>query len=129
PRPRTSSRPLASPAVRRRALQEGIDLRAVPGTGPVGQVTHEDIERWLQHGGSPAGAPGAGSSGHGFASMARREGVEEIPVVGLRRKIAQRMQQSKRQIPHFTYIEEIDVTELEALRQRMNERWGEARGK
>ena len=131
PRPRTSSRPLASPSVRRRAQQEGIDLRAVPGTGAVGQITHEDIDRWLQHGGMGASAPGTGGAGpgRGFASMTRREGVEEIPVVGLRRKIAQKMQQAKRQIPHFTYVEEIDVTELEALRQRMNDRWGDTRGK
>lgn len=127
-RPARRSRPLASPAVRRRAQDEGIDLRAVPGTGPVGQVTHEDLDRWLLHGGA---APAAGAVGTGAASMAlaRREGVEEIPVVGLRRKIAQKMQQAKRQIPHFTYVEEIDVTELETLRQRLNERWGDSRGK
>ena len=131
-RGRTSSRPLASPSVRRRAQQEGIDLRAVAGTGPVGQITHEDLDGWLQHGSAGYGAPGIAATGaghHGFASMARREGVEEIPVVGLRRKIAQKMQQAKRQIPHFTYVEEIDVTELEALRERMNDRWGDVRGK
>lgn len=122
------SRPLASPAVRRRAQEEGVDLRAVSGTGPVGQVTHEDLERWLQSGGrlQEAGGPGAG-----VVSTAglRREGVEEVQVVGLRRKIAQKMQESKRHIPHFTYVEEIDVTELETLRARLNSRWGEARGR
>lgn len=125
---RTSSRPLASPAVRRRAQDEGIDLRAVPGSGAVGQITHEDLDRWLQTGGAtPTGAPtGAMVSRPGLAP---REGVDEIPVVGLRRKIAEKMQQSKRHIPHFTYVEETDVTELEVLRQRMNERWGESRGK
>lgn len=61
--------------------------------------------------------------------MSRREGVEEVPVVGLRRRIAQKMQESKRHIPHFTYVEEIDVTELEALRSRLNARWGDSRGK
>lgn len=127
-RPARSARPLASPAVRRRAAEEGIDLRAVPGSGPVGQITHEDLDRWLQHGGA---APVSAGAGAGTASMglARREGIEEIPVVGLRRKIAQKMQQSKRHIPHFTYVEEVDVTELEALRQQLNQRWGEARGK
>ncbi len=122
------SRPLASPAVRRRALDEGIDLRLVPGTGPVGQVTHEDLDRWLQNGGQTPAAVVAGTSG-GMPVFARREGVEDVPVVGLRRKIAQKMQQSKRNIPHFTYVEEIDVTELEALRKQLNQRWGDSRGR
>ncbi|HLT98277.1 MAG TPA: dihydrolipoamide acetyltransferase family protein [Burkholderiaceae bacterium] len=125
----SGSRPLASPAVRRRALQEGVDLRLVPATGPVGQVIHDDLERWLQHrGAAPAHAAGGGS-GSVSARLNRREGVEEIPVVGLRRKIAQKMQASKRHIPHFTYVEEVDVTELEALRSKLNERWAEERGK
>lgn len=123
------SRPLASPAVRRRAQDEGVDLRMVPGTGPVGQVTHEDLDRWLQHGGvAPVPGVAGGAAAHGMMGVPR-QGVEEIPVVGLRRKIAQKMQESKRHIPHFTYVEEVDVTELETLRQRMNERWGERRGK
>ncbi len=123
-----SGRPMASPAVRRRAQEEGIDLRFVPATGPVGQITHEDLDRYLQGGGSQlsGAAPGGGVAA---MSLARREGVEEIPVIGLRRKIAQKMQQSKRQIPHFTYVEEIDVTELEALRAKLNERSGETRGR
>ncbi|NYT24283.1 2-oxo acid dehydrogenase subunit E2 [Alcaligenaceae bacterium] len=131
PRPASAARrarPLASPAVRRRALDEGLDLRAVPGTGPVGQVTHEDLDRWLQHGAASPAAGGAGA-GHSGMALARREGVEEVPVIGLRRRIAQKMQESKRHIPHFTYVEEIDVTELEALRRRLNDRWGATRGK
>src|SRR5690606_22426630 len=92
-----------------------------PGTGLVGQVTHEDLGRWQPRGGAAALAPGGGSAS-GMA-LAPREGVEEIPVIGLRRKIAQKMQESKRLIPHFTYVEEIDVTELENLRGRLNERW------
>lgn len=123
------SRPLASPAVRRRAQDEGIDLRTVPGSGPVGQVTHEDLDRWLLHGGAAPAAIGLAGSGGTPMILARREGVEEVPVIGLRRKIAQKMQQAKRHIPHFTYVEEIDVTELETLRERLNGRWGEARGR
>lgn len=122
------SRPLASPAVRRRAEQEGIDLRLVPGTGPVGQIQHEDLDRWVLHGGRLPVAPASAPGRYGMP-VARSAEVEEIPVVGLRRKIAQKMQQSKRQIPHFTYVEEVDVTELEALRQRLNARWGGTRGK
>ncbi len=121
-------RPLASPAVRRRAEEAGVNLRSVPGTGPVGQITHEDLDRWLQHGGV-APASGPARLGAAYTALAPREGVEEIQVVGLRRKIAQKMQESKRRIPHFTYVEEIDVTELEALRERMNAKWGESRGK
>lgn len=130
--PRRQGRPLASPSVRHRAQDEGIDLRAVPGTGPVGQVTHEDLDRWLKHGAAGTMAPGVAAveaPGGYNISLARREGIEEIPVVGLRRKIAEKMQASKRHIPHFTYVEEIDVTELETLRGRLNSRWGEARGK
>lgn len=123
-----AARPLASPAVRRRALDEGIDLRMVPGTGSVGQVTHEDLDRWLQYAGQGPAAVAVATSG-GTPMFARREGVEDIPVVGLRRKIAQKMQQSKRNIPHFTYVEEIDVTELEALRMQLNQRWAESRGR
>src|SRR5690606_34484680 len=99
-------RPLASPAVRRRALEEGIDLRALTGTGPVGQVTHDDLDRWLQQGAAAPVARGTAGSG-AYLGLAPREGVEEIPVVGLRRKIAQKMQESKRHIPHFTYVEEL----------------------
>lgn len=124
-----SGRPLASPAVRRRAQEEGVDLRRVPATGPVGQITHEDLDRWLQQGGSIPTPAAAVASGATAMARAPRDGVEEIPVIGLRRKIAQKMQQSKRHIPHFTYVEEIDVTELEALRAKLNERWGETRGR
>ena len=122
------AKPLASPALRRRAQEEGVDLRFVPATGPVGQITHEDLDRFLQQGSGPASGSGA-AGGVAAMSLARREGVEEVPVIGLRRKIAQKMQQSKRQIPHFTYVEEMDVTELEALRTRLNERWGDTRGR
>ena len=122
-------RPLASPAVRRRALDEGVDLRWVPASGPVGQITHEDLDRWLQQGGSGPSTVGAGATGVAAMSLARREGVEEIPVIGLRRKIAQKMQQSKRHIPHFTYVEELDVSELETLRAKLNDKWGESRGR
>ena len=58
-----------------------------------------------------------------------REDEQAIPVIGVRRKIAQKMQESKRRIPHFTYVEEIDVTELEVLRARLNARWGDQRAK
>ena len=95
--------PTASPATRRRAMEWGIRLEDVKGSGPHGRILVEDLER---HRGQPKSAP--------------RTGVEEIKLVGMRRKIADRMAQSKRQIPHFSYVEEFDLTELEALRADLN---------
>lgn len=117
--------PLASPAVRRRAWDLGIELRYVPATGPGGRILHADLDAYAEAGGKaqPVGG-GAGSS-----SYARRTGEEQVPIMGLRRKIAQKMQQSWSNIPHITYVEEIDVTEVEALRAKLNDRWGKTRGK
>ncbi|HXR95546.1 MAG TPA: dihydrolipoamide acetyltransferase family protein [Rhizomicrobium sp.] len=95
--------PTASPATRRRAMEWGIKLQDVKGSGPHGRILVEDLERY-----------------RGQPKPARREGVEEIKLVGMRRKIADRMAQSKRQIPHFSYVEEFDLTELEALRADLN---------
>ncbi|PBJ81813.1 branched-chain alpha-keto acid dehydrogenase subunit E2 [Lysobacteraceae bacterium NML93-0399] len=117
--------PLASPAVRRRAWDMGIELRYVPATGPGGRILHADLDAYAQAGGK-AQSSGGGTSGGGYA---RRTGEQQIPIMGLRRKIAQKMQQSWSNIPHITYVEEIDVTEVEALRAKLNERWGKERGK
>jgi 2-oxoisovalerate dehydrogenase E2 component (dihydrolipoyl transacylase) len=100
--------PTASPATRRRAMEWGIKLEEVKGTGPHGRILVEDLER---HRGQPKSAPRA---------IVEKTGVEEIKLVGMRRKIADRMAQSKRQIPHFSYVEEFDLTELEALRADLN---------
>ncbi|MBW7832233.1 MAG: 2-oxo acid dehydrogenase subunit E2 [Simplicispira suum] len=114
-------RPLASPAVRQRALDMGLELRYVHGSGPAGRISHDDLDAHAASGGqTPAQSP---------AGYAERHGEEAIPVIGLRRKIAQKMQESKRRIPHFSYVEEIDVTELEALRARLNQLHGATRGK
>ncbi|NYT36545.1 2-oxo acid dehydrogenase subunit E2 [Allopusillimonas soli] len=115
-------RPLASPAVRKRAWEMGVELQFVPGTGPAGQITHIDLDRYLER--SAKGSPVAGGMAY-----ARRDGEEQIKVIGLRRKIAEKMQESKRRIPHFSYVEEVDVTEVETLRARLNEQWGAERGK
>ncbi len=114
-------RPLASPAVRRRALDIGVDLRLVHGSGPAGRIGHEDLDAWVASGGQVAVA--------GASPYVERHGEEAIPVIGLRRRIAQKMQDAKRRIPHFSYVEEVDVTELEALRGRLNARHGAARGR
>ena len=120
-----SDKPLASPAVRRRAWDLGIELRFVSGSGTAGRITHEDLDAYAQNQAAPDhAAPRAGG-----ATYAERDDEEAVPVIGLRRKIAQRMQESKRRIPHFTYVEEIDVTELEALRLRLNASRGATRGR
>jgi len=114
-------RPLASPAVRRRALDMGIDLRRVHGSGPAGRIEHHDLDTFAAGGGQVQGVRGS--------QYVERHGEEQIPVIGLRRKIAQKMQEAKRRIPHFSYVEEVDVTELEQLRQQLNKIHGATRGK
>ena len=117
-------KPIASPAVRNHAWDLGIDLQYVMGTGTAGRITHEDIEAYAAQG----TIGGTGASG-GDGRYAQRSDEEAIPVIGLRRKIAQKMQDAKRRIPHFTYVEEIDVTELETLRGKLNQKHGATRGK
>ena len=115
-------KPLAAPAVRKRAWDLGIELQYVAGTGPAGRITHADLDAHV-----------AGHRrGHAAATdgrYAELDGEEAVPVIGLRRKIAEKMQLAKRQIPHFTYVEEVDVTDLEALRGQLNARYGDERGK
>ena len=105
---------LASPAVRARARQLGVELQAVHGSGPAGRVTHADLDHLVAGGGCrPAGIV------HSVPS-AGEDGVEEQRILGIRRKIAERMQEASRRIPHFSYVEEVDVTALEALRRHLN---------
>ena len=114
-------KPLAPPAVRQRAWDLGIELQFVHGSGPAGRITHADLDAFVARGGArPAGAD---------ERYAQRDGEHAVPVIGLRRKIAEKMQDAKRRIPHFSYVEEIDVTEIEALRTQLNARWGAQRGK
>src|SRR5215471_12988773 len=103
--------PSAAPAVRRRARDLGIELKYVPGTGPGGRITHADLDAYVS-----AKAPPAALA----TSPVDREAVEEIKIIGLRRRIAERMQEAKRRIPHFSYVEEVDVTRLEELRRHLN---------
>ncbi|WP_192561520.1 dihydrolipoamide acetyltransferase family protein [Pseudomonas gozinkensis] len=115
-------RPLASPAVRKHALDLGIQLRLVRGSGPAGRVLHEDLEAYLAEGQSNVSAPVA-------AAYAQRNDEEQIQVIGMRRKIAQRMQDATQRAAHFSYVEEIDVTAIEELRAHLNEKHGASRGK
>lgn len=103
----------ASPAVRARAQKLGIDLGQVRGTGPDGRITHEDLDAVLV----PVAAARRSS---GSSALAERNGIEPVKVIGLRRKIAEKMQDAKRRIPHFAYVEECDLTELEDLRGHLN---------
>lgn len=114
-------RPLASPAVRKQALDAGIQLRLVQGSGPAGRILHTDLEAYLQQAqAGPSSAP---------ASYAERHDEQQIGVIGLRRKIAQRMQEATQRAAHFSYVEEVDVTALEELRLHLNDKHGASRGK
>ena len=117
---RHHGRVMASPATRRRAREAGIDLAQVAGSGPSGRITRQDFEAAL--GGSVAPQAAAASASAGVPSLAPRTGTDEIKVIGVRRVIANRMTEAKRNIPHFAYVEEVDVTELESLRQHLNGR-------
>ena len=111
----TSQRIKASPATRRRAREAGLDLGTVQGSGPSGRITRQDIEAAV-NGTATAPAP----TGAVAAVAGPRTAVQEIKVIGVRRLIAQRMTEAKRTIPHFSYVEEVDVTELESLRSHLN---------
>lgn len=114
-------RPLASPAVRKHALDAGIALRLVQGSGPAGRILHEDLDAYLLQGPTPTKTAAN--------PYAERNDEEQIPVIGMRRKIAQRMQDATRRAAHFSYVEEIDVTALDELRVHLNEKYGATRGK
>ena len=111
----TGERPLASPAVRKRALDAGLDLGTVPGTGPAGRITHEDLDDFIKSGGRLAARSGGGS-----AMRAPRTAVTEEKIIGLRRRISDNMSRAQRTIPDIAYVEELDVTALEALRAHLN---------
>jgi 2-oxoisovalerate dehydrogenase E2 component (dihydrolipoyl transacylase) len=92
----------------------GIDLARLQGSGPEGRIVHADLDAVRMGGGGRSGVA--------------TDGTRDVKLVGLRRKIAQKMQESKRHIPHFTYVEEVDVTEMVALRDELNRQYGPARG-
>ncbi len=110
------TKPLASPAVRQRARSAGVDLYHVAGSGPAGRITHADLDVHLSGGASRASS----SMPIGGSARVAKTGTEDIKVIGLRRKIADSMMASYSTIAHFSYFEEVDVTELEALRQHLN---------
>jgi 2-oxoisovalerate dehydrogenase E2 component (dihydrolipoyl transacylase) len=118
--PAVASRPhgeraLASPAVRKRALEAEIELSAVPGTGPAGRITHDNLDDFIASGGRLVAHSGGGSN-----LRAPRTGVTEEKLIGLRRRISENMSHAQRTIPSIAYVEEIDVTALEELRAHLN---------
>jgi len=120
----SNDRPIAAPAVRRRASELGVDLTQVPASGSAGQITQADLAGFAANSSNINSY--SRNQDKGYSPL---EAQEIIPVIGLRRKIAQKMQEAKRRIPHFTYVEEIDVTELEALRTTLNAQHGQTRGR
>jgi 2-oxoisovalerate dehydrogenase E2 component (dihydrolipoyl transacylase) len=119
----SGDRPIASPSVRRRAWELGVDLQAVRATGTAGRITQADLEAYAK------AHPEQQAQKMTAAAAAPREGEHAIAIVGMRRRIALKMQEAKRRIPHFTYVEEVDVSELEDLRETLNTKWGENRGR
>lgn len=116
--PRTG-RVLASPATRRRARESGIDLATIVGSGRDGRIQRHDLDAAINQ--VQQKAPGAPASSGGLKRQPRTE-TEEIRILGVRRVSAQRVAESKRNIPHFSYVEEVDITELERLRKHLNSR-------
>jgi 2-oxoisovalerate dehydrogenase E2 component (dihydrolipoyl transacylase) len=108
-----TGRVMTSPANRRRAREAGIDLSSVAGSGPGGRILRSDLN-------APTGAPAAAPAPAAALRPDVAAETTEIKVIGVRRVIAERMSEAKRNIPHFAYVEEVDVTELEALRQHLN---------
>ena len=118
----SSARVATSPAIRRRAYEAGVDLRQVAGTGPNGRIVPKDLEAYVARRAQPTPLRGAPKAVPASRPAAAAASTEEIKVIGLRRLIAQRMSEAKRTIPHFAYVEELDITELESLRRHLNGR-------
>ncbi|KGJ93944.1 dihydrolipoamide acetyltransferase family protein [Colwellia psychrerythraea] len=121
PRPE-GEKPLAAPAVRQRALNAGINLNYVCGSGPAQRITHDDLDAFI------SGQSSAIMATTSATPMANQS-IDEVKVIGLRRKIAAIMQDTMQRIPHFTYVEEIDVSELEKLRAKLNKERSESQAK
>ena len=121
------ARVLTTPAVRHRAKAQGVDLAMVAGSGPNGRVRQVDLEAFVAA--RDAAAPMAIASPAPAPVPSPADDVDEVPLIGLRRRIAERMQDTKRRIPHFSYIEEIDMTALERTRAALNARFEGKRAK
>jgi 2-oxoisovalerate dehydrogenase E2 component (dihydrolipoyl transacylase) len=116
----THKRVMASPASRRRAAEAGLDLTTVAGTGVGGRIAPADIDSALAAGAAENSPPSMNARAN--ATRDARNGTEEVKIIGLRRVIAERLTESARSIPQYSYVEEVDVTRLEALRKHLNDR-------
>jgi 2-oxoisovalerate dehydrogenase E2 component (dihydrolipoyl transacylase) len=112
-------KPLAAPSVRKRAMDAGTDLREIIGTGPAGRITHDDLDQFIAQ----------GAIAHGPVVRGQNTGVKQIKITGMRRKIAEKMALSKARIPHITIVEEVDMTNLEDLREQLNVKHKDSRAK
>jgi 2-oxoisovalerate dehydrogenase E2 component (dihydrolipoyl transacylase) len=115
-----SARVMVSPASRRRAVEAGLDLTAITGTGPAGRIEPGDIDSALAAGAAQGAPPSMNARAN--APHAPRNGTEEVKIIGLRRVIAERLTESARSIPQYSYVEECDLTRLEGLRKHLNDR-------
>ena len=121
-------RAIASPALRRRAWELGVELEQVSGTGSGGRVMQADLDAYAKA--HPAPRSAAAPVALARAPLGVKVDTQQsIPVIGLRRRIALKMQDAKRRIPHFTYVEEVDMSELEMLRERLNAQHAKQRGR
>jgi 2-oxoisovalerate dehydrogenase E2 component (dihydrolipoyl transacylase) len=116
----THKRVMASPASRRRAAEAGLDLTTVTGTGSGGRIEPGDIDSALAAGAAQGAPPSMNARAN--ATRDARNGTEEVKIIGLRRVIAERLTESARSIPQYSYVEEVDLTRLEALRKHLNDR-------
>lgn len=112
------AKPLAAPSVRKRAKDEGVDLAVIVGSGPAGRITHDDLDTSLEQGTSTQ-----------YSGKLPNAEIKEIKVIGMRRKIAEKMSLASSRIPHITIVEEIDVTNLEELRNELNTTYQDVRSK
>ncbi len=122
-----NDKPIASPALRRRAWELGVDLSQLRASGAGGRILQADLDAHVAHRGTQDRS--ATAPAPAMTARSGEDTLQDIKVIGLRRRIAQKMQEAKRRIPHFAYVEECDVTELESLRAQLNTRFGDDRGK
>jgi 2-oxoisovalerate dehydrogenase E2 component (dihydrolipoyl transacylase) len=123
-----ADKPFASPAVRRRARELGLRLQDLRGSGPGGRIVHGDLDAASASAQAGGARPDHGRvTGSRPASVGQAQEIEEIRVIGIRRRIAEQMQEAKRRIPHFSYVEEVDMTALSSLRQHLNDKYATQR--
>jgi 2-oxoisovalerate dehydrogenase E2 component (dihydrolipoyl transacylase) len=127
--PEDTLRSLTSPSIRRLARDSGIDLTGIHGSGPQGRIRREDLEPHLREENQAWQSADSAEQPSEAARPTTQSGVEEIAITGVRRRIAQRMSEANKEIPHFAYVEEVDITDLEKLRRHLNNRYGAERGK